>query len=320
MGTTGGSIASGSRKARTEAEPSLEKDNVAFNEESTASSSGSSVDHERKLGSCSDRSCSDHDPDRDSGGQRLQMNHAMVEQQKSSSVYFSQLAKKAEALQKQYDANLLAGTAKLKEIIGSHCELVKLTHIEGRLVVVVDGAVCPDERDHIFASLETSTFRRTEFARPETKEFRHLVAEHRIEDIAETTLFFVVKTLVRIFFVDPEQEYFDHQPYRVYTNAVTFGDVAFVHQDSCSNNQVTALFYSNRQWASHLGGETMFYNEKREVVEAVEPRPGRLCLFHGIIPHKGSPPGRLFQGCRYTTAFKFFTSKEDGKVEQETEA
>lgn len=49
--------------------------------------------------------------------------------------------------------------------------------------------------------------------------------------------------------------------YRIYTNAVLFGDVAFVHPDSCDAEHVTALFYSNPEWASEFGGETVFYDE-----------------------------------------------------------
>merc|ERR1712190_442274 len=91
----------------------------------------------------------------------------------------------------------------------------------------------------------------------------------------------------------------------MYTNAVMYGDAAFVHRDSGDHDHVTAIVYPNPEWAPELGGETLFYAESGEIVEACEPRPGRICVFHGSIMHKGSPPGRLFWGARYTTAFKF---------------
>merc|ERR1719401_3205914 len=100
------------------------------------------------------------------------------------------------------------------------------------------------------------------------------------------------------------------QVYRMYTNSVMFGDAAFVHRDSCEPEHVTALVYPNPEWASELGGETIFYDESGEIVEAVEPRPGRLVIFRGCILHKGSPPSRLFWGARYTTAFKFAAEEQ----------
>merc|ERR1719440_825037 len=84
-----------------------------------------------------------------------------------------------------------------------------------------------------------------------------------------------------------------------------------MHRDSDSGDHVTALLYPNLEpeWRAEFGGETVFYDEDREIVDAVEPRPGRLCLFTGSILHKGSPPGRLVYESRFTTAFKFSPSE-----------
>lgn len=112
-----------------------------------------------------------------------------------------------------------------------------------------------------------------------------------------------IERVVRAFF--PRQ----HEPqlnlYRAYTNAVMYGDVAFPHRDSEDNDHVTVIMYPNPEWSSEFGGETMFYDEQGEIVDTVEPKLGRLVLFAGSILHKGSPPGRLFFGARYTAAFKF---------------
>jgi len=188
----------------------------------------------------------------------------------------------------------------LQALCGPEVQLVKSTSVNGRLLFVVDGAVPEDVHGDLYQCLQTDAFRRTEFARPDTREFRHHVVEYIPEKLRRTDLFAVVDRLVKVLF--PTQEL---EVYRMYTNAVMFGDAAFVHRDSSDSDHVTALVYPNPEWASELGGETVFYYEDNEIAEAVEPRAGRICLFHGNILHKGSPPSRLFWGSRYTTAFKF---------------
>ncbi|HRD72804.1 MAG TPA: hypothetical protein PK027_05145 [Aquimonas sp.] len=42
-----------------------------------------------------------------------------------------------------------------------------------------------------------------------------------------------------------------------------------------------------------------------DVRAAIMPRPGRLALFHGDIPHAGRPPNRICYALRYTLAMKF---------------
>jgi len=185
--------------------------------------------------------------------------------------------------------------------------LTKLNTVNGRMIFVIDGALPNELRDDLFHCLQTDSFRRTEFARPDTKDYRHHVVEYNPEKLRNTKLFDIIQRLVEALF-----SAYSNSPlevYRIYTNAVMYGDAAFVHRDANDDEHVTVLVYPNPEWKSELGGETIFYDEKGEIVEAIEPRPGRLCLFHGSIQHKGSPPSRLFWGSRYTTAFKF--SPED---------
>mmetsp|Transcript_57305 Transcript_57305/g.179531 ORF Transcript_57305/g.179531 Transcript_57305/m.179531 type:complete len:313 (-) Transcript_57305:194-1132(-) len=193
-----------------------------------------------------------------------------------------------------------AAAEALRTLFGPEARLVKSASIDGRLLFVVDGAVPKDVHSDLFGCLQTDAFRRTEFARPDTRDFRHHVVEYSPEKLRRTELFVVVARLVRLLFPMLPLEV-----YRIYTNAVMYGDAAFVHRDSSDSDHVTVLVYPNPEWASELGGETVFYSEDKEIADAVEPRPGRICLFHGNILHKGSPPSRLFWGSRYTTAFKF---------------
>ena len=91
-----------------------------------------------------------------------------------------------------------------------------------------------------------------------------------------------------------------------------FGDVALVHRDSqppddtrACHESVTALLYPNQGWESAYAGETVFFDEDDEEVDAVLPQKGRLLLFVASIKHCGRAPSRLFWGQRFTLAIKF---------------
>lgn len=185
--------------------------------------------------------------------------------------------------------------------------VVKLTAIGQRHIVVIDNALEAGTIQNLYGCLLHDGFRRTEFARPDTRQYKHSVTEYRPETLMTTPLSRTVRTLTKICFARPVGE--PLEPYRMYTNGVLFGDVAFVHRDSSDHTNVTVLVYPNPEWRPEFGGETMFYDEGGEIIETVEPREGRIVLFHGSILHKGSAPGRLFHDTRYTTAFKF--SPED---------
>lgn len=183
-------------------------------------------------------------------------------------------------------------------------KLTKACSVNGRAVLVVDGAIPETVRQHLFESLETDSFKRTEFARPDTRDYRHHIVDYNLDKLKRTQLFALVGRLVDAFFPAGAGQ-MPLEAYRIYTNAVMFGDVAFPHRDSDDDDSVTALFYPNPEWVPEYGGETIFYDDTGEIADAVAPAPGRLCIFHGCIQHKGSPPSRLFWGGRYTTAIKF---------------
>jgi len=180
--------------------------------------------------------------------------------------------------------------------------VAKYQMIGGRLLAVVDGLVPEGLRQHLFESMETDAFRRVEFARPDTRSYVHNVVDYNVDSLRRGQLMKVLGLLIKVLFPSTEGQL---EVYRIYTNAVTYGDVAFSHQDSNCPRSVTVILYPNPEWSSEMGGETIFYDDSGEIAAAVEPKPGRIAAFHGAIWHKGSPPSRLFWDTRYTMAFKF---------------
>jgi len=225
---------------------------------------------------------------------------------------FAACARQAKAVEDQRLEMVRNADEVLRDVLGPEAKLTKMTSVDGRLIVVVDNAIPVELLESFYGCLQGDAFRRTEFARPDTREFRHHITEYNPDALRHTRLSTIATNVTRACFGRGSSQL---EMYRVYTNAVLYGDVAFVHRDSNDHEHVTLLLYPNPEWASELGGETLFYDEHGEIVEAVEPKPGRLCAFHGSIPHKGSPPSRLFFGSRYTTAFKYGPEEQaDGEV------
>jgi hypothetical protein len=92
---------------------------------------------------------------------------------------------------------------------------------------------------------------------------------------------------------------------RVYVNSAVYGDVYFPHRDCLANlNNITVLYYGNLVWHSDWGGETVFYNENLDAEVVVSPRPNRVLVSRGAIPHRGGVPSRICHQERYTIAYK----------------
>jgi SM-20-related protein len=90
---------------------------------------------------------------------------------------------------------------------------------------------------------------------------------------------------------------------RVHSNLHLYGDMQFPHVDLCGG--ATTLYYANPEWHENWLGETVFYDENREPVHAVAPKPGRLVLFHADILHRAGVPSRECYEPRISVAFKF---------------
>ena len=72
---------------------------------------------------------------------------------------------------------------------------------------------------------------------------------------------------------------------RLYCNKLIAGDNPTSHYDSKHETDTTVLVYANTQWDHNEGGETLFYNEDKEVVQAIVPKPGRVAIFPANILH-----------------------------------
>lgn len=76
-----------------------------------------------------------------------------------------------------------------------------------------------------------------------------------------------------------------------------------VHQDCTCDNGISWIYYVNKKWDDIWGGPTIIEHGDDSI--KVYPKPGRICLFKGNIPHRGSPPdGDYYRGLRATLVYK----------------
>lgn len=170
--------------------------------------------------------------------------------------------------------------------------------VAGRDLWVFDGLL--DNVSTMVQALNRAPFTRTEVATPDTDQYRHWVAEFDLRVLAGLPL--NRATLAAIHSVLPQRRF---RPYRAYTNHAAFGDVLMIHTDCAPEaEEYTALWYLAERWDANWGGETVFHDDDLDARAIVSPRPGRLALFHGAIPHAGRPPSRICYAPRYSFAIK----------------
>ena len=91
----------------------------------------------------------------------------------------------------------------------------------------------------------------------------------------------------------------------MYCNKLLAGDSPTSHYDGKYETDTTVLVYANTSWDHNEGGETLFYNEDKEVVQAIVPKPGRVAIFPANILHSARPPLPYVTKPRYTIAYKY---------------
>jgi SM-20-related protein len=108
-----------------------------------------------------------------------------------------------------------------------------------------------------------------------------------------------------------------HTLLRCYANGYPYGADGSVHTDTVSENGYTVIYYPHRFYDLNWAGETIFFNEDLSDIKlAVCPKPGRVVIFKGIIPHVGRGVSRSCPHMRVTLMFKTETSDDRQPVDR----
>lgn len=96
-----------------------------------------------------------------------------------------------------------------------------------------------------------------------------------------------------------------HDLTRCYANGYPFGAEGGLHLDSNIRTHFTALYYPHLSWHPNYAGETVFFNETgTDIIASVFPRPNRLVVFPGTVPHVARAVSRKCPELRMTLMFK----------------
>ena len=99
-----------------------------------------------------------------------------------------------------------------------------------------------------------------------------------------------------------------------YANGHTYGLGGRAHRDTLSAGRYTLLYYPVPAWEDVWDGETVFFNEDREIAAAIKPMPNRGVFFDSRLLHVGRAPSRQFAGLRVTVAFKLRVIEAGGEA------
>jgi SM-20-related protein len=92
---------------------------------------------------------------------------------------------------------------------------------------------------------------------------------------------------------------------RCYANGMPGGMEGGLHLDSNIDSHLTSIYYAHPVWHPNFAGETLLFNPTGdEIVAAIYPRPNRLAVFSGTIPHVARPMSRRRPELRITLMFK----------------
>jgi SM-20-related protein len=96
-----------------------------------------------------------------------------------------------------------------------------------------------------------------------------------------------------------------HTLIRCYANGAPFGSEGTLHTDSISPRSYTAVYYPHKQWQINWAGETVLYDPTdQEITASIYPKPNRLLIFNGAIPHVARGVSRSCPVLRATLMFK----------------
>ncbi len=98
-----------------------------------------------------------------------------------------------------------------------------------------------------------------------------------------------------------------------YASGYVYGTVHDLHTDGYFEGHCyTIMFYLNKVWDISYAGETVYTDpSKTEIVASVLPKPGRVVVFDGQIPHVAREVSRTCVELRMVATFKY--RKKDDK-------
>jgi len=172
---------------------------------------------------------------------------------------------------------------------------------EQRKLFIFDNVVDAEASSWIHEQYRELPVTMSDSDRPDTSYVKHLKHEFGPTDwLPDTPSGMLAENAAKLL---AEQGIIVGELYRIYANFNLHGDFQFAHEDG---DGWTALYFVNSIWEEDWSGELMIYPEPGSgFAYAIEPRPGRMVIFDGLIRHRGGVPSKLCFDARISLAIKF---------------
>ena len=96
-----------------------------------------------------------------------------------------------------------------------------------------------------------------------------------------------------------------HELKSSYASGYLYGTHHQIHTDYKKDTGFTIMFYLNKIWDISYGGETIFINNIGDITNSVIPKPARVVIFDGGIPHAAREVSRICVELRMVATFKY---------------
>lgn len=182
--------------------------------------------------------------------------------------------------------------------------VINTREVDGRTIYIIDEAISKEGIDDFYKFINSLSYTKKEQSDEDDQYPIFSVNFHANKFEEQTEVGSLGKELLE------KLRSKEYSLYRAYINMCHYGDVEYPHLDCESDeDDITVLYYANKDWHYTWGGETQFY-ESHEAVMGVTPRPGRYVVFDGNIEHMGTIPTRICNTSRYTLAMKYSRVKK----------
>ena len=180
---------------------------------------------------------------------------------------------------------------------------LRVENVENKNIYIIDDVFSGDEIEAFYEYVKELPFTRNEKS-TSYDEFPIFCTDFRPDQFEKETYVGQKARELLQQFIAKASEY---KLFRSYINLSNYGDVEYPHYDCpVDANDITILYYVNKEWHYKYGGETVFYSNKDSRI-AVLPTPGRFVIFPGNIEHLGSIATRICKLSRYSLALKYKT-------------
>lgn len=174
--------------------------------------------------------------------------------------------------------------------------------IEEETINIIDDFFSETEKRSMAFWFATSSYRLNDIDNEKSKYSRHWV--NSILDVENNCQYFPIfkkiDSITRKMYSEFSLELFEIKAY-----LSRYGDLATYHQDSESIETLTVVIYFHKNWDIDWNGELLICDKTWEPHLSILPKPGRIVIFNGKLPHRAGIPTKICFEARKSLVFRY---------------